>query len=111
MSPAELASARREALQLRKLLCGRVKIARMSAHRRLTALSRHLEDKASGGGASLQPRSIYLWLTRDNVELRDQMLEFLKASLDKPETLNHRPATNPSKWPAQRGARSAGSSL
>lgn len=48
----------------------------MSTERRLSALSRHLASSSE----VFSSRDVYLWLTRDNVELRDKMLGFLKAS-------------------------------
>lgn len=46
----------------------------MATERRLSVLNRHI-NVARGDARA---RDIYLWLTRDNVELRDRMLDFLK---------------------------------
>ena len=51
----------------------------MSAQRRLSAISKHLESPA-GEEPQLRARDLYLWLTRDNVELRGRMFDFLKVS-------------------------------
>jgi hypothetical protein len=56
----------------------------MAAERRMSALSRQLTSIATTG---LVPRDIYLWLTRDNVELRDRMLDFLKVSCLNPHVV------------------------
>lgn len=46
---------------------------KMSSDRRITVLARHLDVSSD----STLPRALYLWLTRDNVELRDRMLKHL----------------------------------
>ena len=50
----------------------------MSAQRRINALSKHLQG--SDRILQFRPQELYLWLTRDNVELRDRMLDFLQVS-------------------------------
>ncbi|KAK9792964.1 hypothetical protein WJX73_001239, partial [Symbiochloris irregularis] len=63
-------------------------MAREEQHRRLAVLSRHLTGaggKASGSALSpFDPREVYKFLTRDNVELREKILDFLKDDLYKP---------------------------
>lgn len=54
----------------------------MSAKRRLGALNNHLLITENENGSQLEPRGIYNWLTRDNIELRIRMLNFLKARRD-----------------------------
>lgn len=51
---------------------------------RIAVLKRHLESTAE----SIVPRDVYLWLTRDNVELRDRMLAFLEVGVSVQTTNN-----------------------
>lgn len=70
-------------------------MAQQQPGRRVEVLSRHLtsavglesfedvaqqltEDSETHLSADFSPRALYLWATRDNVEMRDQMMEFLK---------------------------------
>ena len=54
----------------------------MEPERRLAVLTRHLAAATvSSSGSTLQqfdPREVYLFLTRDNLELRSKILDFLQ---------------------------------
>lgn len=63
----------------------RGRASRMAAERRVAALSRHLTSsndivlKSKLELRDFSAEEVYLFLTRDNVELRAKMLDFLKA--------------------------------
>ena len=57
----------------------------MAQERRLAALSRHLAAADLGSNSGVFPhfdsREVYLFLTKDNVELRARILDFLQVRL------------------------------
>ena len=49
---------------------------------RVSVLTRHLVSAPDSASLpDFDPKKVYLWLTRDNVELRERMLDHLKVCM------------------------------